>query len=234
MTLSDPHCPPARCIRIGSGPKGPGTDTESHEPEADRFPGTDGNRSGTDRPSALLEAQNSTSARVVGRPFPPGTSGNPGGLRRDVRGRIERARRLALKLAPKAIATLGALLDDPDPSVRRQAAEGLLDRAGLRPFAYEPERVEVAHVVDVDGLRAALAARVEALASAGGVQVPPALPDAPAAAEATVEVSAAAHLPVEKVVAATKCQRDGGVARVEPTQGAEQGAIAPVRTRGTP
>jgi hypothetical protein len=75
-----------------------------------------------------------------------------------------KARRLALKHAPKAIATLAALLDDEDPRVRIAAAEGLLDRAGLKPYALEPERLEVTAIpVDVDALRAALVARVEAL-----------------------------------------------------------------------
>jgi hypothetical protein len=85
-----------------------------------------------------------------------------------VPGRILRARRLALKHAPKAIRTLAALLDDQDPRVRVAAAEGLLDRAGLRPYSLEPERHEVAvAAVDVDALRATLTARVAALAETG-------------------------------------------------------------------
>jgi hypothetical protein len=136
-------------------------------------------------------AENSVSAlRVIGRPYPKGVSGNPGGLPAGVRGKIERGRRLLLKLMPKAIAALEVLLDDPDPRVRSQVALGVIDRAGLRPFGLEPERVEVMHTVDVEALRASLAARLEALAAAGGPEEPPALPGAPAASAAIVEVVA--------------------------------------------
>lgn len=102
----------------------------------------------------------------VGRPWKPGQSGNPSGLSKDTAGRVVEARRLALEHAPRAIATLAELLDDEDARVRIAAAEGLLDRAGLKPFATEPERIEVTAVpVDVDALRAALAARVAGLAT---------------------------------------------------------------------
>ncbi len=117
-----------------------------------------------------MNAENSHSAiarrRGPGRPFAKGVSGNPGGLARDIAPLVAEARRLALSHATRAIATLAELLDDKDPRVRVAAAEGLLDRAGLRPYALEPERVEVTHSVDVDALRAALALRVEALVAA--------------------------------------------------------------------
>lgn len=123
---------------------------------------------------AVAMAEDSTSAsslespperrRGPGRPFQPGQSGNPGGMPRGIAGRIMRARRLALRHAPKAIATLAALLDDPEASVRQAAAESLLDRAGLKPFSLEPERHEVAvAAVDVEGLRESLAQRFLAL-----------------------------------------------------------------------
>lgn len=122
--------------------------------------------------------------RGPGRPFQPGVSGNPSGLSKEIAPLVAEARRLALSHAPKAIETLAALLDDEDPRVRVAAAEGLLDRAGLRPYSLEPERVEVTAVpVDVDALRSALAARVEALAAAAGVGEPRALAPAPAASE---------------------------------------------------
>jgi hypothetical protein len=133
-------------------------------------------------------ADGSASARIIGRPFPKGVSGNPGGLPAGVAGRIMRARRLALKQAPRAIATLAALLGDEDPRVRIAAAEGLLDRAGLRPYSLEPERHEVAvATVDVEALRASLAVRVAALALAEA----PALPAAATEVDVTLEASAA-------------------------------------------
>ncbi len=98
-------------------------------------------------------------------------SPNPGGIPRGTAGLIERARRLALSYAPRAIKTLADLLGDGDPRVRVAAAEGLLDRAGLKPFSLEPERVEVTATVDVDALRAALAARLAGLAAAREVEV---------------------------------------------------------------
>lgn len=118
-----------------------------------------------------MDAEATTSAstataprrRGPGRPFKPGQTGNPGGLPRDTRGLIERARRLALRFAPKAIKALGELLDHEDARVRVAAAEGLLDRAGLRPFALEPERVQVEHTIDAGTLRATLLARLARL-----------------------------------------------------------------------
>ncbi len=106
-----------------------------------------------------------TRRRGPGRPFQAGQSGNPSGFPRGVAGKIMRCRKLALGHAPKAIETLAQLLDNEDSRVRVAAAEGLLDRAGLRPFSLEPERVQVtAAVVDVDALRAELARRLVSLA----------------------------------------------------------------------
>ena len=101
-----------------------------------------------------------TAKRIVGRPWPKGVSGNPGGWGKDVPALIRKARLLALQYAPKAVHTLANLLDSDDERVRVAAAEGLLDRAGLRPYSLEPERVEVVASVDVDALRASLAQRV--------------------------------------------------------------------------
>jgi hypothetical protein len=117
-----------------------------------------------------------------GRWLKGAASPNPSGLARDVAPLVAEARRLALSFAPKAIATLAALLDDQDPRVRVAAAEGLLDRAGLRPFALEPERLEVTAVpVDVDSLRAQLAARLGALIQAAAPALPAAEADIPGA-----------------------------------------------------
>jgi hypothetical protein len=74
------------------------------------------------------------------------------------------ARRLALSYAPKAIERLAEMLDSDDERVVVAAAEGLLDRAGLKPFSTEPERHEVITAsVDVEATRLTLAARLAAL-----------------------------------------------------------------------
>jgi hypothetical protein len=102
--------------------------------------------------------------RGPGRPWKPGESGNPSGLSKDIAPLVLEARRLALSFAPKAIERLAAMLDSEDERVVIAAAEGLLDRAGLKPYALEPERHEVAvATVDVESMRAALAARLTAL-----------------------------------------------------------------------
>lgn len=126
--------------------------------------------------------------RGPGRPFPPGTSGNPSGLPAGVPAQVAEVRRLLLVHAPWCVERLRQLAEDDDPRVALEANKAMLDRAGVAPRAFEPERVEVTHTVDVDALRNALQARLEAIAAAGEVQVPPALPDAPAASEEVVEV----------------------------------------------
>ncbi len=81
-----------------------------------------------------------TPHRVFGRPWKPGQSGNPSGLPKDIAPAIMEARRLSLSHAPKAIARLAELLDDKDPRVRLAAAEGILDRAGVKPIALDEEQ----------------------------------------------------------------------------------------------
>jgi hypothetical protein len=117
--------------------------------------------------SASASEASAPKRRGPGRPFEKGKAANPGGYPRELHGKIMRARRLALKYAPKAIETLAELMDDHDPRVRVAAAEGLLDRAGLRPYALEPERIEVRSSVDVEALRAILVARAVAALGAG-------------------------------------------------------------------
>jgi hypothetical protein len=121
-----------------------------------------------------MSADKSTSAtRVIGRPFPKGKSGNPGGVPAGIPQLVMEARRLALSYAPQAIERLAFMLDDPDGRVVVAAATGLLDRAGLRPYSLEPERVEVASTVDVEALRAVLAARLARLADGPVVEALP-------------------------------------------------------------
>ena len=98
--------------------------------------------------------------------WPKGVSGNPGGVRKGIPQMVAECRRLALGYAPEAVHVLAVLLrSDPDPRVRIAAAEGLLDRAGLRPYALEPERMELTSPVDIDALRASLALRVAGMAT---------------------------------------------------------------------
>lgn len=80
----------------------------------------------------------SSQRRGPGRRWKKGQSGNPGGIPAAV---LE-ARRLALEHAPKAIRRLAALLDSKDPRVRLAAAEGLLDRAGVKAIALDEQRGE--------------------------------------------------------------------------------------------
>jgi hypothetical protein len=113
--------------------------------------------------------ENTPASRNPGR-FQRGRSGNPLGLSAGTAYKIRRARKLALSYSTRAIETLASLLEDADSRVRESAAEALLDRAGLRPYSLEPERMEVAvATVDVEALRAQLARRL------AGLVTPPAV-----------------------------------------------------------
>lgn len=125
-----------------------------------------------------MSAESST-PKIIGRPYLSGQSGNPGGLSAAMWDRIRRGRLRLSKLIPKAIRVIDGLLDDPDPEVRQKTATAVLDRVGLRGWSIEPERVELTTPVDVDALRAVLAVRVAALAAAASVD-PPMLAEPPA------------------------------------------------------
>ena len=99
---------------------------ESRRPEADAT--VDGKDS-----SGRFVAGN-----AMGRRFPKGVSGNPGGLPAWVR----EARELAAADASRAIARLSELIDHVDPRVAIVAAQAILDRAGVRPFALPIEATE--------------------------------------------------------------------------------------------
>jgi hypothetical protein len=100
--------------------------------------------------------------------FKPGQSGNPGGLPTTVK----EIRALALSHSPDALARLVELSNHPDGMVSCRAAEGVLDRAGLRPFVAEGDKLEV--TVDDGGsalgrLSALLARRLAAAGAGSGV-----------------------------------------------------------------
>lgn len=120
-----------------------------------------------------------TRRRGPGRPWPKGVSGNPSGQPRDIPAAVAECRRLALAHVPAAVERLADMLDSTDERVVVAAACGLMDRAGVAPRAWEGERLEVVASVDVDALRAQLAARVAGL-------VQPALPPAEVPEQATL------------------------------------------------
>lgn len=64
--------------------------------------------------------------RVVGRPFPKGASGNPGGRPKELQGIVE----LARAHSPDAIETLASVMLDKEtpPAARVAAANAILDR----------------------------------------------------------------------------------------------------------
>jgi len=71
--------------------------------------------------------------------FKAGQSGNPGGMPKGVR----ELRLLALEHSPAALKRLVELVQSQDERVAVHAAEAVLDRAGLRPFSLEPDKIEV-------------------------------------------------------------------------------------------
>lgn len=104
--------------------------------------------------------------RGPGRPFPKGVSGNPGGMSKEAGEQVAEAKRLGASLAPSSMRRLKLLAKSKDERVALAACVAILDRVGLRPFSTEPERLEVAHTVDVEALRRLLVSRAEALAGA--------------------------------------------------------------------
>src|SRR5262249_34005195 len=71
--------------------------------------------------------------------FTKGQSGNPRGVPTWVR----KIRKLAGKHSEKALLTLVDMLASPRHAIRVRAAEAILDRAGLKPFSLEGDKLEV-------------------------------------------------------------------------------------------
>jgi hypothetical protein len=118
-----------------------------------------------------MAAENS--AEQPARPWVKGgPSPNPGGRPRVV----HEVRELARAHTARAIERLADMLDDEDGRVVVAAASTLLDRGWGKPEQAVVAEVSVA-AVDVDALRATLAARVAQLASrTSGPEATPALP----------------------------------------------------------
>ena len=75
---------------------------------------------------------------------------------------------MALAMSPEALTRLGELARQRKaPSVAQTAACAILDRAGLKPYAVEPDRVDV-HLHDTSGALEVLRARLARFGSDGG------------------------------------------------------------------
>lgn len=105
--------------------------------------------------------------RGRGRPFPKGKSGNPHG----VPAWFKELRALAGSHAPDAIDRLVTLMRQRrHPNVARAAAEAILDRAGLKPYSTEPDKLQVTgdgNLADVVLARLAAARAARAAGGAG-------------------------------------------------------------------
>jgi hypothetical protein len=83
--------------------------------------------------------RNAPKGKPRGKPFAKGTTLNPHGSPLWVR----ELRALAGSHAPEAIATLLELMRTAKSEVRKGAADSLLDRAGLKAYSLEPEKIEL-------------------------------------------------------------------------------------------
>jgi hypothetical protein len=110
--------------------------------------------------------------------FKPGRSGNPGGVPKTV----SQIREKLLRLGPKAVMRLSQLMrqtDDPKTAVR--AAEAILDRGGVRPFAADEintagiDLARVAATLTLERVRALEAAHGRTVQAAGSSSTPAAL-----------------------------------------------------------
>jgi hypothetical protein len=72
----------------------------------------------------------------VGRPFPKGVSGNPGGRPKVV---VE-VKRILEDAAPKAATKIGQLIDHEDPKIAIAAAKDVIDRLMGKPRSSEDEQ----------------------------------------------------------------------------------------------
>jgi hypothetical protein len=89
--------------------------------------------SGDERPSADAQRPD---GMPVGRPFPKGVSGNPGGRPKVV---VE-VKRILEDAAPKAATKIGQLIDHEDPKIAIAAAKDVIDRLMGKPRSSEDEQ----------------------------------------------------------------------------------------------
>lgn len=137
-----------------------------------------GNSDGT--PNTILP----TRRRGPGRPWKPGESGNYKGRPREIPDLDEMRDKHGIEVLTELVRLA---LHAKREAVRRAACSDLADRFFGKPAMAILAAVAEVPAVDADALRSALLGRLETLAAAGGAEVPPALPDAPAAAQ-VVEV----------------------------------------------
>jgi hypothetical protein len=89
---------------------------------------------------AKVSQNNALERKPVGKPFVKGVSGNPGGRP----AWYKEMRDLFASHSPAAVATLVELMQhSAKDEVRKSAAEGLLDRAGLKAYCVEPENINL-------------------------------------------------------------------------------------------
>lgn len=101
--------------------------------------------------------------RGPGRPFKPGQSGNLKG-RPPAPPEVVACRAGARAYVPAVVERLAILaLESPDERVAVAAGLALCGVAGVAPRAEEGQRIEIVSTVDLDALRATLAARVAGL-----------------------------------------------------------------------
>jgi HEAT repeat protein len=104
---------------------------------------------------------NAKTARVIGRPFAPGQSGNPGGRAKGIAA-------LAKEHAGDALRVLVEALADSSGQVRIAAAREILDRGFGKALTMTADVTDRLDDVDDDTIDAAIEAARFALAKAGG------------------------------------------------------------------
>jgi hypothetical protein len=96
------------------------------------------------------KSMNREQPRVIGRPFRPGQSGNPGGRPKS----LEHIRSLARDNSVRALERLIELIESDDPRVAIVASKEVLDRAFGKPTpasekCNEPVHIQIVRMSDI-------------------------------------------------------------------------------------